>query len=171
MANVRIGPSPAPTSGNKGHFCVQGDAAGYTYDGTLCTGEVFVANRDTGVCSRWDGSTKFARGVTLQVPNLVTSTGAPVTLGAAPADGQPVTFCEFGVVGIKTTCTADAVLGGAPFKASNDGTVITMSVTDATGTDKQVARAVDERITNSAGGAFHWFFWTGYLLNTNDVTE
>jgi hypothetical protein len=46
-----------------------------------------------------------------------------------------------------------------------------MSVTDASGTDKQVCRAADERIKNSAGGAFHWFFWTGYLMNTNDTSE
>jgi len=168
MVNDRIGPAPAPSISNKGSWCIEGNAQGFTYDGTLCTGEVFEVS-NVGVCSRWDGSTRFARGVALQVPNLVDANGVPVKLGGAPADGQPMTFCEFGIVGIKTTCTDDDIDKGTPFKGAANGQVQNASATDATSVDKMVAQLLDFQAKNSAGGAFHWFLWWGYVTNTNDL--
>lgn len=167
MANDRIGPSPAPTNSNGGAWYIEGNGQSYTYDGTLCTGEVFVANRDTGVCTRWDGATGFPRGVTLHKPNLVDASGNPVALGGAPADGQPVSFVEIGIVGIKSANDQDDMQAGTPYIGCADGQVSEASATDATSTDKMVARLVDRQDKNAAGGAFAWFFWFGYLLNTN----
>jgi len=168
MANDRIGPSPAPTNSNKGHFCIEGNSQGYTYDGTLCTGEVFEVS-NAGVCSRWDGSTRFPRGVALQCNNLVTSTGVPVTLGNAPVDGSPMTFCEFGIVGIKTACTTDDIVKGTPFKGTTNGQVTNASGADENIVDKMCAQLLDFQCKNSALGAFHWFLWWGYVTSTNDI--
>ena len=167
MANDRVGPSPAPINSNIGAWCVEGNSQGMTYDGTLCTGEVFSMNHDTGVCSRWDGATGFPVGVTLQKPNLKDASGNPVALGGVPADGQPISYCEIGIVGIKSNCAADDQEKGAPYKGQADGMVVPCSATDATSVDKMVCRLLDFQDKNAASGAFAWFFWLGYVLNTN----
>lgn len=167
MTNARIGPGKAPVNSNAGAWYIEGPNQGLTYDGTLCTGEVFTINQDTGVCSRWDGSTGYPAGVTLHSNDLVDSNGDPVSLGGAPADGQPVRYVTFGIVGIKSACNADDVVMGTPYKGTSNGQVIQCSATDATSTDKMIARLLDFQDKNAASGAFAWFFYTGYILNTN----
>jgi hypothetical protein len=151
-----------------GHWYVEGNSQGYTYDGTLCTGEVFVANRDTGVCTRYAGS-GFPRGVTMQVNNLVDASGDPVVLGGAPADGQKLRFIEFGICGIKSANDQNDIQAGTPYVGAADGQVSEASATDASSVDKMVCRLVDLQDKNAAAGAFAWFFWTGYILNTNKI--
>jgi hypothetical protein len=167
MANSRIGPSPIALNSNVGAWYVEGNGQGMTYDGTLCTGEVFAVNRDTGVCSRWDGSTLYPRGVTKHMPNLKDASGDPVALGGAPADGQPISFIEFGICAIKSNCATDDIPAGTPYKGQADGMIVNASPTDATSVDKMVARLLDFQDKNAASGAFAWFFWFGYMLNTN----
>lgn len=171
MANDRIGPVPIPStrSGNRGAWGYYKYLPGVTYDGTLCTGEVFSVDQDTGVASRWDGSTSFPAGVTINMNNLVDASGDPVELGSAPADGQHVTACIFGVVGIKHACGSDDIVIGTPFKGAANGQVSEASATDATGQDKAIALLLDFQAKNAGGGTFGWFFYTGYVLNTNKV--
>jgi hypothetical protein len=141
-----------------------------TYDGTLCTGEVFTVDQDTGVCSRWDGSTGFPCGVTLHNNKLVDASGDPVALGGAPADGQRLNYVEFGIVGIKSSCATDDINKGQPYKGAANGRVVNLSVTEASSQDKQVCRLLDFQDKNSASGALAWFFWTGYMTNTNKTS-
>jgi len=168
MANDRIGPSPIPTNSNLGPWYVLGDPEGMSYDGTLGTGEVFSVNQDTGVCGRWDGSTSFPAGVSVHMPNLIDASGDPVALGGVPADGQPMTYVILGIVGISTKCDQDAMLRGTPFKGGADGVVEEPTLSENS-TEKQIARLVDLQALNPATVEFHWFFYTGYILNANEV--
>lgn len=170
MANDRIGPVPAPTNNNRGPSTIEGPNQGMTYDGILGFAEVFTVNQDTGVCSRWDGSTGYPVGVTLFDPTLVDSNGDPVTLTGTPADGQPVRYCIFGPVGIKSACNADDTKIGTPYKGTSNGQVIQASAADATSTDKMVCTLLDFQDKNPAGGSIAWFFWRGYTLNTNKTS-
>jgi hypothetical protein len=154
---------------NLGHFYVLGDSSGMTYDGTLGTGEIFHVARDTGVCSQWDGATGFPGGVSVQVPGLVDASGDPVALGGVPADGQPMTHVILGIVAIKTTCDQDDMQAGTPFIGGGTGDAQEPTVSENS-VEKMVARLTDLQALNAADGDdFHWYFYTGYILNTNNV--